>query len=53
METKIKELITKLMVENGDINESLNRGVSEYSHTVKVHRYNHNLEIIKELEKIK
>ena len=54
MENKIKSLIDKLMKENTEINESLNRGgVSDYAHTVKVHRYNHNLEIIKELEKIK
>lgn len=53
MVNKINALIKKLMDENTEINESLNRGgLSDYAHTVKVHRYNHNLEIVKELEKL-
>lgn len=50
----IQQLIQKLKAENKTLaDEMYIGGLSDYAHTVKVHRYNHNLEIIKELENTK
>lgn len=53
MEQKVKGLIAKLKGENSDRGIALNdKNISEYEHTVLVHKYNNTLEIIKQLEQI-
>lgn len=49
---QLQELVKKLKKENRDRTEAMNRGLSEYSHTVAVHTYNYTLDIIKQLEAI-
>lgn len=50
---EIKKFIEKLKKENEERNKSMNTGkLSEYNHTVTVHKYNYTIEIIQQLEQI-
>lgn len=46
---QVRNLRDKLQSENDSATTEMNSGSSDYRHTVLVHRYNHNLETIKEL----
>jgi hypothetical protein len=49
---QLQELVKKLKKENRDRTEAMNKGLSDYGHTVAVHTYNYTLDIIKQLEAI-
>lgn len=50
---ELKKYIQKLKDENDKISKELCSGeLNQYSHTAKVHIYNHTLGIIKDLEKL-